>query len=82
MKQAALKVDRARVQMRLEEIASVYPNADEVRRSYLQNAEAMREVESAVLEDQLVDWILGRARVTTRESSFKDITRFGQNEAA
>lgn len=76
---ADLKVDRARVQARLREIAGSYPNPDEMLRSYLQNADAMRQVESAVLEEQLVDWIVGRAKVTDKPSSFKDLTRFGQN---
>ncbi|MCW5573931.1 MAG: trigger factor [Steroidobacteraceae bacterium] len=74
-----LKVDRARVQARLREIAGSYPNPDEMLRSYLQNADAMRQVESAVLEEQLVDWIVERAKVTDKPSSFKDLTRFGQN---
>ena len=76
---ADLKVDRARVQARLREIAGSYPNPDEMLRSYLQNADAMRQVESAVLEEQLVDWIVERAKVTDKPSSFKDLTRFGQN---
>lgn len=74
-----LKVDRARVQGRLEELVSSYPNADDMRRAYLQNADAMRQVESSVLEEQLVEWVLGRARVTERSSNFKELTRFGQN---
>lgn len=73
-----LKVDRERVQAQLEELASNYPNPDEVRRAYLQNPEAMRQIESAVLEEQTVDWILERARVTERVVSFKELTGFGQ----
>lgn len=82
LRSADLKVDRARVQTRLEELASAYPNSDEVRRAYLQNADAMRQIESSVLEEQLVEWILGRARVTDQPSSFKELTRFGQNANA
>lgn len=82
LRSADLKVDRARVQTRLEELASAYPNADEIRRAYLQNADAMRQIESSVLEEQLVEWILGRARVTDQPSSFKELTRFGQNANA
>lgn len=79
LRSADLKVDRARVQARLEDIAGSYPNADEMRRAYLQNADAMRQIESSVLEEQLVDWIVERARVTDKPSSFKELTRFGQN---
>ncbi|MGE0581197.1 MAG: trigger factor [Steroidobacteraceae bacterium] len=82
MRSAELKVDRARVQERLSDLANSYPNADEMRRAYLQNADAMRQIESSVLEEQLIDWIVARARVTDRPSTFKELTRFGQNGAA
>lgn len=76
---ADLKVDRARVQTRLADLANTYPNADEMRRTYLQNPDAMRQIESSVLEEQLIDWIVERARITDKPSSFKELTRFGQN---
>ena len=76
---ANLKVDRQRVQARLEEIAASYPNSDEVRRAYLQSADAMRQIEGSVLEDQVIDWVLERAHVTERTSSFGELTGFRQN---
>jgi trigger factor len=76
IRSANLKADRQRVQSRLEEIASSYPNSDEVRRTYLQNADAMRQIEATVLEDQVIDWVLERARVTERASSFSELTGF------
>src|SRR2546430_5209616 len=69
-----LKVDRERVQSRLSELAASYPNPDEVRRAYLHSQDAMRQIESAVLEDQVVDWVLERAHVTERPESFKELT--------
>jgi len=77
----SLKVDRERVQTRLADLAAQYPNPDEVRRAYLQNADAMRQIESAVLEDQVVDWIAERAKITERPISFSELTGFGQNTA-
>jgi trigger factor len=76
-----LKVDRERVQTRLSDLVAQYPNPDEVRRAYLQNADAMRQIESAVLEDQVVDWVIGRAKITERPLSFSELTGFGQNAA-
>jgi len=76
-----LKVDRERVQARLADLTAAYPNPDEVRRAYLQNAEAMRQIESAVLEDQVVDWVVERAKVTDRPVSFSELTGFGANAA-
>lgn len=74
-----IKVDRERVQTRLNDLVAQYPNPDEARRAYLQNADAMRGVESVVLEDQVVDWIVDRAAVTDKPMTFKDLTGFGQN---
>jgi len=73
-----LKVDRHRVQARLDEIAASYPNSDEVRRAYLQSADAMRQIEASVLEDQVIDWVLEHATVTDRPSTFSELTGFGQ----
>jgi trigger factor len=74
-----LKVDRERVQSRLNDLVASYPNPDEARRAYLQNADAMRQIESVVLEDQVVDWIADHARVTDKPMTFKDLTGFGRN---
>jgi trigger factor len=74
-----IKVDRERVQSRLNDLIASYPNPDEARRAYLQNADAMRQVESVVLEDQVVDWIADHARVTDKPMTFKDLTGFGRN---
>jgi len=78
----SLKVDRERVQERLGDLIASYPNPDEARKAYLQNPDAMKQVESSVLEEQVVDWVIDRARVTDKPMSFKDLTGFGQNEAA
>ncbi len=76
---AGIKVDRARVALRLDEAVSMYPNADEVRRQYLQNADAMRQLESAALEDQVIDWVVSKAQVTAAPTNFRELTGFGQN---
>ena len=75
-----LKVDRERVQARLAELVETYPNPDEARRAYQQNQDAMRQIESAVLEDQVVDWLLERARVSERPMTFAELTGFGRHD--
>jgi trigger factor len=80
VKSENLKVDRERVQARLNDVAAAYPNPDEVRRAYLQNADAMRQIESAVLEDQVVDWVVGKAKITDKPSTFSELTGFGQGQ--
>ena len=75
-----MKVDRERVQARVIELAEGYPNPEEARRAYQHNKEAMRTIESAVLENQVVDWVLERAHVTERPMSFSELTGFGRPE--
>ena len=74
-----LQVDRSRVESRLDDLAASYPDPEQARRAYLQNADAMRQIESAALEDQVVDWVLERARVTEQPTTFRELTGFGQN---
>jgi trigger factor len=77
----SMKVDRERVLTRLSSLVEAYPNPDEARRAYLQNPEAMRQIESAVLEDQVVDFLLGRAQITERPMTFSELTGFGRSAA-
>jgi trigger factor len=73
-----LNVDRERVFARLEQLVAQYPNPDEVRRSYLQSQEAMRQIETAVMEDLAMEWVLSRARVIDRPTAFAELTGFGK----
>jgi trigger factor len=77
-----LQVDRSKVESRLEALAANYPKPEEARRAYVQSPEAMRQIESAVLEDQAVDAVLARAKVTEHAMSFRELTGFGSDEAA
>jgi trigger factor len=79
VKTESIAVDRPRVQARIEELAAGYPNPEEARRAYQHNAEALRQIESVVLEDQVIDWILERAKVTDAPMTFQEITGFGTN---
>jgi trigger factor len=72
-----LKVDRERVNARLNELVGDHPSADELRRQYLQNAEAMRQIESQALEEQVVDYLLSQAQITEKAYSFSELTGFG-----
>jgi trigger factor len=71
-----LVVDRTRVNERLDEMVSAYGDAEAMKRAYMQNAEAMRQVESLALEDQAVDWILEHAKVHEVKSTFKQLMNF------
>ena len=69
-------LDPARSNARLDEMVGAYGDAAALKRAYLQNADAMRQVESLALEDQAVDWILAHAKVHKRPSTFKELMNF------
>ena len=71
-----LVVERERVNQRLDELVGAYGDAATMKRAYLQNADAMRQVESLALEDQVVEWILSHAKVRESASSFKELMNF------
>ncbi|HEX3836949.1 MAG TPA: trigger factor [Steroidobacteraceae bacterium] len=75
----SLTLDRARLQTRVDDLVASFPNPEETRRSYLSNPEAMRQIESAVLEDQAIDAIVEKANLTEQPASFRELTGFGQN---
>ncbi len=73
VKQSAITLDQARVTARLNEMAGSYGDPEALLRAYRQNANAMRQIENLVLEDQVVDNVLSRAQVSELNSSFKDV---------
>jgi trigger factor len=57
-------------------MVGAYGDAAAMKRAYQQNADAMRQVESLALEDQVVDWILDHAKVRETASTFKELMNF------
>ncbi len=72
-----IQLDRARVNARLEEVVSSYDNPQETMRAYRENHEAMHQIETLVLEDQAVDWLIQRAKVADQPTTFKELMNFG-----
>jgi len=72
-----IALDRARVEERIADLAAGYPDPEPVLKAYRQNADALRQIENSVLEDQAVDYLLERARVIEKPASFREIMNFG-----
>jgi len=81
VRNANLKVSREAVSEKLNELSASYSNPEEVRRNYLQNPDAMRQIEAQVLEGQAMDWVVGQAKVTEKPATFGELTQFGQADA-
>lgn len=76
VREQQFKVDRSRVEERLNGIAAAYPDPDAVRRQYLQSREAMAQIESAALEDQAIDWMLTQVKISDQPADFRELTGF------
>ena len=63
----------AKVRETIESIASTYEQSAEVVQMYYQNQQLLQQVESSVLEEQVVDWVLDKADVTDKAMSFNDV---------
>lgn len=73
VKASELQPDPARVRQAIETHASGYENPDEVVKWFYGNREQLSSVEMVVLEDQVVDWALERAKVIDEELSFEEM---------
>ncbi|MEE4294233.1 MAG: trigger factor [Xanthomonadales bacterium] len=72
-RQNEIRVDGAKVREAIDTVANTYEQPDEVVQLYYQNARLLQQVESSVLEEQVVDWVLENAKVTPRDMSFQDV---------
>ena len=72
-RQHELKVDADRVRATIEKFAATYEQPEDVVKWYYSNKEHLSNVESMVLEDQLVDWVLDSAQITDESMTFDEI---------
>jgi trigger factor len=70
-----LKPETKRIKAMIEDIASTYQEPKEVIEYYNSNRELLAEVESAVLEDQVVEYILNQANATEKESTYDEVIK-------
>ena len=68
-----LVATEAQIDARIAEIADTYQHPDEVKVWYKQDPQRLSNIESEVLEQNVVDWFLARAKVTDKTVDFDDI---------
>ena len=78
IKAQGITLDMPRVEARLEEVAADYEDPAQVVRAYRANPQLMRGVETLVLEDQAVEWVLARAKTIEQPSTFAEIMKLDQ----
>ena len=68
-----IEADGNRVRVAVEDIASAYETPSEVVNWYYSNKRELAQMEALVLEDQVVDFVLGKAQVTEKAVSFDEL---------
>ena len=68
-----LKVDDARVEAMIADIASAYEQPAEVVEYYAKNRQLTENIRNVVLEEQAVDAVLAKAKVTEKAMSFDEL---------
>lgn len=76
-----VKVDDERVQETIKELADTYQEPQQVIDWYNSNQEMLNQIQSLVMEDQVVDQLLASAKVTEVEVSYEDAIKPAQPEA-
>lgn len=73
-----VSADAERVRQEIEEMASTYQDPEEVINWYYANQEQLANVESKVLEDQVVEKLLEQATVTEQPCTYQEAISQGQ----
>ena len=72
-KASALNINPDMIKERIEEMAQDYDDPDEFVRYYMGNQEMLRGIETLVMEDKVVDWVVEQAQVSTKSNSFDEV---------
>jgi trigger factor len=76
-----IKVDSGAIRARIEQIASQYEQPEQVVQYYLSNKTLFRQVESMVIEDQIINDLLEQAKTSKKDMRFSELMEANQKTA-
>jgi trigger factor len=74
---SGVTADRSRVQAKVQEMIEQYPDPAQALKAFRDNQDAQRQIENLVLEEQVIEWMLERAKVSDQAMTFKELMNFG-----
>ena len=77
-----LKADPEKVREAVEELASTYESPEEVVKWYYSNEEQLSAIESSVVEEQVIDYIIEEAGITEKQVSYQEVIKPESQTAA
>lgn len=69
-----IEVDEERLRQTIEDFAASYESPAEMIEWYYDESERLEPVKRIVLEDQVVDWVLGQIKVKEKPQTFEQLT--------
>jgi len=66
-----LKASPEKIRETVESVASTYDTPDEVVKWYYAERERLRQIEAVVLEEMVVEWVLGQVQLDEQTSTFE-----------
>jgi len=76
VKDKDMKVEESDIEAKLEEIVSVYPNSDDMKRNYRNNHQLMGQLESQILEENIIDYVFSEAKTSEEKLSFDKVMNY------
>ena len=70
-----LEVDRERVKLKVDEMCAPYDEPETIRKIYYQNPQLLSQIESIVVEEQVVEWLLSKAKVENKTTGFDELMK-------
>lgn len=77
IKQNELQADGDKVRAKVDSIAETYEKPEDVVNYYYEDDKRLKEVESLVLEESVIDWAIEQADVDEVEKSYSDVMSQG-----
>ncbi len=74
-RQNSLRLDQNRLSETMATIASTYEDPQEVIELYRRDPQLMQNLQSRVIEDQVIDWIADHADLSTQSLTFAEVMR-------
>lgn len=78
IEQQSIKVQSEQLRKYVEEYAKSYEDPEQVVNWYYSSPERLKDIESLLLEDNVVSWILEKAQITDQQVAFDDLMGYSK----
>jgi len=73
IRENSIELDRDKVLAKVDELCEPYENPEQIRNIYMQNQQFLNQIQNMVMEEQVVNVLLGMAQVKPRQMGFREL---------